>query len=286
MMWGWRRDGVVTEIRLPESIETERLVLRPWTEADVPALYAAVDASRERIGAWLPWVAFYTDPSAAATFVARARQGWLTGTEVPLAVVERASGRILGGVGFHGTVPGDPIRWEHGVIETGYWLRDGEEGKGYMREAVRAEIRLVFAHLGLDKLVIRADARNRPSRRVAEALGFQLDAILRNHLRTDSGELRDTCVFSLLRDEALPLIAGWSNDHVRITWSERPVTPPEPPPEPPLPDGASSSSSSSSVMASRYSGTPCSLRWPTTFSTSSSETKGPCTRWMRPPPAM
>lgn len=45
-------------------------------------------------------------------------------------------------------------------------------------------------------------------------------------------------------------------------------------------------SSSSLVTASRYCGRPCVLRCATTFSTSVSETKGPCTRVMRPPPAM
>ena len=49
---------------------------------------------------------------------------------------------------------------------------------------------------------------------------------------------------------------------------------------------APASSSSSDVTASRYSGRACSLRCATTFSTSWSETKGPWTRGMRPPPAM
>ena len=45
-------------------------------------------------------------------------------------------------------------------------------------------------------------------------------------------------------------------------------------------------SSSAAVTASRYCGWPCDLRWRTTFSTSSSDTNGPWTRLMRPPPAM
>jgi RimJ/RimL family protein N-acetyltransferase len=210
------------QIRLPEAIETERLLLRRWTEADIPALYEAVDASRERVGRWMPWVAYYTGPEAAATFIARAQQTWLTGAELPLAVTDKVSGRILGGCGFHSTHPGRPLQWDHRVIETGYWLRDGEEGKGYMREAVRAEIRLAVAHWGMESILIRADARNRSSRRIPEALGFNLDIQMRNDQRDHHGELRDTCLYSLLRREALPLIERWSDEPFAVTWSERP----------------------------------------------------------------
>jgi ribosomal-protein-serine acetyltransferase len=226
-------------LRLPESIETERLVLRPWTEADIPALYEAVDASRERIGAWLPWVAYYTDQSAAVAFLAQARQEWTTGTSLPMAVTERGSGRILGGAGLHGTVTDAPIDWERGLFETGYWLRDGEEGKGYIREAVRAEIRLAFEHFGGRKLVIRCDARNTNSRRVAESLGFRLDVHARNQMRTHAGGLRDTLFFSLLADEAADLIRVWPAEPFEITWSDQAVPPtapsadePEPLPQP------------------------------------------------------
>jgi RimJ/RimL family protein N-acetyltransferase len=226
--------------RLPEAIETERLVLRRWRMEDVPALYAAVDASRERVGAWLPWVRFYTGPEAAETFIRRVEDTWLTGRELPLAVTERGSGRILGGVGIHGTVTDAPIDWERGLFETGYWLRDGEEGKGYMREAVRAEIRLVFEHFGGRKLAIRCDARNATSRRVAESLGFQLDVHARNQLRTADGGLRDTLFFSLLADEAAALIQAWPIEQFEITWSDQEVLPAAPAPgEPdPVPDAA------------------------------------------------
>jgi len=218
-----------TNHRLPASIETERLILRPWTEEDIPALYEAVDASRERIGAWLPWVAYYTDRSAAVTFLAQARQGWRSGASLPMAVTERGSGRILGGVGFHGTIAGAPIDWERGLFETGYWLREGEEGKGYMREAVRAEIRLVFEHFGGRKLVIRCDARNAHSRRVAESLGFRLEVHARNQMRTAAGGLRDTLSFSLLADEATALIDAWPTEPFAVSWSDQEV--------PPTPDG-------------------------------------------------
>ena len=38
----------------------------------LPALYEAVGQSRERVGKWLPWVPFYTDQSAADSFVEHA----------------------------------------------------------------------------------------------------------------------------------------------------------------------------------------------------------------------
>jgi RimJ/RimL family protein N-acetyltransferase len=220
-------------LRLPETIETERLVLRPWSEADIPALYEAVDESRERLGTWLPWVAYYTDQSAATPFIEQVRQGWRTGSNLPLAVTERRSGRILGGIGFHGTITDAPIDWERGLFET---------GKGYMREAVRAEIRLAFEHFGGRKLAIRCDARNTHSRRIPESLGFRLEVHARNQMRTPDGGLRDTLFFSLLADEAAALIQAWPAEPFAITWSDQEVAPAAPVPDAPdpVPDAAAS----------------------------------------------
>src|SRR3954454_16942955 len=161
---------------LPIAIETDRLLIRPFAPDDASALYEAVDQSRERVGRWLPWVPFYTDQLAADAFIERCCQHWRDATELPLAIFDRDGARFLGGIAVHATrLGGYPIRWDWRIFETGYWLREGAEGKGYMREAVRAIIRLVFQHFNAYKLAVRCDARNDASRHVTESIGFQLD---------------------------------------------------------------------------------------------------------------
>src|SRR6187200_570151 len=118
---------------LPAAIETDRLIIRPFAPGDAPGLYEAVDQSRERVGRWLPWVSFYSDQSAADAFIVRCGQHWRDATELSFAVFDCESGRFLGGISVHATRLEYPIRWDWRIFETGYWLRDGTEGKGYMR---------------------------------------------------------------------------------------------------------------------------------------------------------
>jgi|SRR6478609_7176028 len=202
---------------LPVAIETDRLILRPFAPDDAPALYEAVVQSRERVGKWLPWVPFYTDQSAADAFIGRCRQHWHDATELPFAIFDRESGRFLGGIAVHATrLGGYPIRWDWGIFETGYWLREGTEGKGYMREAVRAIVRLVFQHFNANKLALRCDSRNDASRHVAESIGFHLDRLARHDSIATDGSIRDTLFFSLLPDEAEQLIASWGSERFKL----------------------------------------------------------------------
>lgn len=205
---------------LPTAIETDRLLLRPWRLDDAAALYEAVIESSERVGKWLPWVQYYTEPAAATFFIEQSISGWATGTELPLGIFERETGRILGGGGLHSTWLGTPIRWDWGSFETGYWLREGAEGKGYVREAVRAQARLVFEHFNGHKLSIRCDARNDASRHVAESLGLTLDVRARNDSIGTDGTIRTTLFFSLLASEAAALMASWSEEHFQLHFND------------------------------------------------------------------
>jgi RimJ/RimL family protein N-acetyltransferase len=42
---------------------------------------------------------------------------------------------------------------------------------------------------------------NQPSRRAIERLGAKLDGVLRNHVVSPNGTLRDTCVYSIIASE-------------------------------------------------------------------------------------
>lgn len=216
--------------QLPSAIETRRLTIRPFAPDDAGALYEAVDQSRERVGRWLPWVRFYTDQSAADAFIAACGQHWRDATELPFGIFERESGRFLGGIAVHATKLGHPIRWDWRIFETGYWLREGAEGQGYMREATRAIVRFTFQQLGAHKLALRCDSRNDASRKVAESTGFQRDRTGRHDAIATDGTVRDSLYFSLITEEAEQLISAWGDEPYRLIlpdrWEERRFEPP------------------------------------------------------------
>lgn len=94
-----------------------------------------------------------------------------------------------------------------GVVEIGgTYLHPDVRGTGVNTRVKRLMIGAVFA-AGARRLEFRIDAINGRSRAAAEKLGARLDGILRSNRVTWTGRVRDTCVYSVLADEAgaLPL---------------------------------------------------------------------------------
>ena len=104
-----------------------------------------------------------------------------------------AAGEHVGNVGLFN------LRWDVPEAEIGYWLGTPFVGRGYMAEAVAAVVAMAFDALSTERVVIRCEAVNGRSRRVAERCGFALDGTLRRWGRDTAGRLSDECVYSKLR---------------------------------------------------------------------------------------
>ena len=149
------------------------VALRPWREDDAAELVAALDGDDE-VARWLDAIPQpYTDADAQA-WLAQAVHAWREGAGAPFAVVEAATGRLLGGMG---------VRWidrASGVGEVGYWTRAASRGRGVTTRALVLATRWAFDPAGCQRLVLRADTRNVPSQRVAERAGFVREGVERS----------------------------------------------------------------------------------------------------------
>ena len=85
-----------------------------------------------------------------------------------VALVERASGALVGSAGFKGPPDAD------GVVEVAYWLAPAYRGRGYAREAADALSEYALREAGV--CCVRAHTRpdNAASARVLAACGFAL----------------------------------------------------------------------------------------------------------------
>jgi RimJ/RimL family protein N-acetyltransferase len=180
------------------SLRTERLILRPWGEADIDAIAEACqDPETQR---YVPVPAPYTRADAE-TFVREfAPKGRAAGTDVVFGVFEAATGRAVAAVGMHrmkdlGAAYG-------GVGEIGYWTAPDARGRGFMTEAAREVCRWGFRELGLARIEWIAIAGNEPSWRVVEKLGFTREGTLRSWL-VHRGVRYDAWIGSLLPAEAV-----------------------------------------------------------------------------------
>jgi RimJ/RimL family protein N-acetyltransferase len=172
-------DGVVT--------------LRPWgDEGDVQAITAA--CNDPAIAEFLEMIPSPYTEDDARDYIARTREGWVTGTTSNFAVV--VDGAAVGSIG---------VRWlepDQGVAEVGYWVAPESRGRGICTRALRLVSRWVFEQDGMERLQLRADEQNAPSNRVAENAGFTREGVLRSsRYNPRLGRRIDFVMHSLLRDE-------------------------------------------------------------------------------------
>jgi ribosomal-protein-alanine N-acetyltransferase len=145
-------------------IETERLVLRPWREADRPP-YRAMMADPE-VGYWLGGTRSGEEADAQidrfeAQLAARGL-GFL-------AMERRSDGAFLGAAGLLALTPENPLA---PGVEIGWRLARDAWGAGYATEAARALLADGFDRLGLAEIVAFTTRTNARSRAVMERLGF------------------------------------------------------------------------------------------------------------------
>lgn len=146
-------------------IETERLILRKWTEADAPALYRY--ASDPDIGipaGWPPHTSVENSREIIRTVFA---------SPETYAVVLKSTGEPVGACGLMPCDTGNDGCIKSGEAEIGYWTGKPHWGHGYMPEAVRALLRRAFGPLGLDAVWCSYFDGNSKSARVVEKCGFR-----------------------------------------------------------------------------------------------------------------
>ncbi len=172
-------------------LRTPRLVLSPVESSDGPALWDAVESSREHLEPWLPWVPFNTTPESSQRYADACSTDWDAGRAVRFAIRAADGRRLLGVVGL------DSCVHLHRSCELGYWLRRDATGHGVMTEASHACIQYAFTRLCAHRIRCAAATDNHASLRVIARLGFRFEGIARQAELVRSRWL-DHAVFSRL----------------------------------------------------------------------------------------
>jgi RimJ/RimL family protein N-acetyltransferase len=154
-------------------VETERLVLRQFRDADFEAYFHIVTDTEVRrfIGGGV-----VPTREDAWRHMAMLNGIWTLRGYGQWAIEEKASGALVGraGVWFPEGFPGIEAGW---VIGREHW------GSGFATEAGREALRQAFATLGVTHVISLIDEENVASRRVAEKLGGTIDktGVFRGH---------------------------------------------------------------------------------------------------------
>jgi RimJ/RimL family protein N-acetyltransferase len=163
-------DPPVPRTRWAEStvIETERLRLRPFVEADIPRVVETCSDATTRH--WLNGLPHPYVEATARGYLADCVWQAATGAKATWAVADRDTDVLLGNVAVM-----DMLGINSTGGEVGYWTHPDERGRGVMTDAVRAVVDHSFDRAGLDRarLTLYAAAGNPASNAVAVAAGFR-----------------------------------------------------------------------------------------------------------------
>jgi ribosomal-protein-serine acetyltransferase len=181
---------------IARSLATERLCVRGAEVDDAPAVHAAILASWTELTRWMTW-AQGERPTIRDIIdqVGKREADFESRTEFRFSIFEKRSGAFIGNCSLF------RIDWAVPCGEIGYWCSTDRVGHGFITEAVVALTQFALS-LGLVRVEIRCDAKNLPSRAVAERAGFALEGVLKNESRNPQGALRDSCVFAQIPDVA------------------------------------------------------------------------------------
>jgi len=118
------------------------------------------------------------------------------GTDLPFAVIHLGSGRAIGATRYL------DIRPQHRGLEVGGTWYSPE----FQRTAVNTECKYLllshaFERLGCIRVQFKTDLRNLRSQRALKRIGAIKEGILRNHIVTPEGTIRDSVYFSILDSE-------------------------------------------------------------------------------------
>lgn len=170
------------------------LRLEPASVGDARELFELVDANRDHLRPWLPWIDATRRVADTRRYLRRVVSEARRGTAAPRVYLIRLSGKLVGSIGFVRLSP------ENRKTEIGYWLARAHCGKGIMTAACRRLLREAFGPMALNRVEIVCATGNRSSRGVPRRLGFRCEGVQRQAGKVGENYL-DLAVYSCLRTE-------------------------------------------------------------------------------------
>jgi ribosomal-protein-alanine N-acetyltransferase len=168
------------------EVETVRLRLRAIAASDWPAIFAYM--SDPRVTAFLPEGVLNEEASRAFAQKHSGEDGRA------VAVIEKASGQMIGHMAFHPWFGPD-------TYEIGWAFAQAAQGKGYATEAAEALLAYSFGTLKAHRVIATCQPENAASCRVAEKLGLRREAHFRSALYQAPGVWWDEYFYALLAEE-------------------------------------------------------------------------------------
>jgi RimJ/RimL family protein N-acetyltransferase len=160
--------GSMARDEQPSLSAVRSLRLRPWLARDAPALVQAF--SDPDIRRW--HVNVVDNHEEALEWIASWGRRWHAETDACWAVIDEASGKLLGRVALRG------IDLCDGIAECSYWVLPEARGRAVAVEATSRMANWALYELGIHRLTIVHSLANDRSCRVAQKAAFPLEGTM------------------------------------------------------------------------------------------------------------
>ncbi len=174
------------------TLETERLILRRFTESDAEAAFKNWTSS-DAVTKFLRWET-YRDISVMRDYINFQLEKYKKTDTYDWAIVLKELGEPIGSMGA--VAFNERAR----SVEIGYCIGEKWWRRGYTSEALSAVIRFFFEEVGVNRVYSEHDPRNPNSGRVMEKCGMKYEGTLRQADFNNAG-ICDTCVYGILAEE-------------------------------------------------------------------------------------
>jgi N-acetyltransferase len=177
---------------LPVTLERPPVRLEPLGPEHENGLAAAAADGQ----LWQLRVTSVPAPDETATYIASALQMRQQGSRLAFAMLDSASGQVIGSTSYHDIVPTVER------LEIGYtWVRASRQRTAVNTTAKWLLMCHAFDTLGAKLVGWRTDNFNFASQRAIERLGARRDGVIRHHALRRDGTVRDTVMYSLTAGE-------------------------------------------------------------------------------------
>lgn len=173
----------------PVTLKLHGVRLEPLYYSHADGLIAAVEDGK----LWEIIVTSAPTPEAVVPYI---QQALVNPVRFAFAVIDDATNKVLGTTSYHDIM--EDIR----RVEIGWtWY-----AKSAQRTHVNTACKIMllthaFETLGCDVVGLRTDCLNFTSQKAIERLGMKKDGVIRHHLLRRDGTVRDTVMYSMLKDE-------------------------------------------------------------------------------------
>ncbi len=176
----------------PVTLQGKYVRLEPLTLNHFDALWAI--GRDPKLWKWAPYQ--INTPEEMRTYIKTALDWQAISTALPFVTIWQATNEVVGSTRF-GNIDTSNRRVEIGWT----WI-----GKKWQRTQVNTEAKLLMLQHAFEvwhciRVELKTDKLNERSRAAILRIGAKEEGILRHHMVTESGRLRDSVYYSIINDE-------------------------------------------------------------------------------------